>query len=660
MKNLSLGNGNMLINLDQHGLVRDLYYPYCGLENQVGGHFKHRIGIWVDGDFSWLDDGSWQINLDCQKDTFAGAMTAVNSKLAVTLHANDSVYNEKNIFIRRLTVINNENRQRKIKIYFGQEFELYESHTAHTAYFDPHRHLIIHYRNQRVFAINAQMEGKSFDDYSTGVFSAEGKRGTFVDAEDGQLAKNPIEHGQADSVIGLTMEISAGEEKHLYYWLSVGQSIKEVVELNEYVLNKGAGYLIKTASDYWRAWVGRQNFSFHGLDSRLVELFNKSLFYIRAHVNANGSIIASGDSGMLQKGKDTYAYMWPRDASYAVMALDRAGDFNVSRKYFELCSQIISDGGYFMHKYSPDGSLGSSWHGWLVDGVIQLPIQEDETAIVLHSLWQHYQMSKDLELIENLYNSLIREAGNFLVLYRDSKTGLPKPSYDLWEERFGVYTYSASAVYGGLKAAANFARLLGKTKSEFIYQKAADDIKVGILKHLWSDKDQTFRRGIEIHKDGTVVNDNTADASAFFGVMQFGVLPIDDERLVKATENISAKLLCQTKIGGMARYEDDKYYQVSKTLPGNPWVITTLWYVQFLIARAEKESDLDEVKKWFAWMADRGLESGILPEQVNPLTGEPLSATPLVWSHSEYVATVIKYLDKLEDLGVCIACNPVY
>ena len=37
-----------------------------------------------------------------------------------------------------------------------------------------------------------------------------------------------------------------------------------------------------------------------------------------------------------------------------------------------------------MHKYNPDGSVGSSWHPWCgSDGLLQLPIQEDETALTL-------------------------------------------------------------------------------------------------------------------------------------------------------------------------------------------------------------------------------------------------------------------------------------
>ena len=196
------------------------------------------------------------------------------------------------------------------------------------------------------------------------------------------------------------------------------------------------------------------------LGQEVIGLFQKSLLIMRAHVSGNGAIIASGDSNTLQKGKDTYCYVWPRDAAIAALALSEAGDTHVAKLFFSFCDRVISADGYFMHKYSPDESLGSSWHPWLRAGQFQLPIQEDGTALVLHTLWRYYEISKDLEFIETIYNSLIKLTADFLVLYRDERTGLPKPSYDLWEERFGITTFTASSVTGALRAAAKFASLL--------------------------------------------------------------------------------------------------------------------------------------------------------------------------------------------------------
>ena len=68
---LVFGNGRFLVTLDQHGFVRDMHYPYVGLENHVSGN-KHRIGVMVGEDYSWVDDGSWQINLGYKPETMVG------------------------------------------------------------------------------------------------------------------------------------------------------------------------------------------------------------------------------------------------------------------------------------------------------------------------------------------------------------------------------------------------------------------------------------------------------------------------------------------------------------------------------------------------------------------------------------------------------------
>ena len=70
----------------------------------------------------------------------------------------------------------------------------------------------------------------------------------------------------------------------------------------------------------------------------------------------------------------------------------------------------MSKEGYLLHKYNPDGTLASSWHPWVRDGQKDLPIQEDETALVLWALWNHFQQWKDVEYIKPLYRSLITKA----------------------------------------------------------------------------------------------------------------------------------------------------------------------------------------------------------------------------------------------------------
>jgi glucoamylase len=51
------------------------------------------------------------------------------------------------------------------------------------------------------------------------------------------------------------------------------------------------------------------------------------------------------------------------------------------------------------------------------------------------------------------------------------------------------------------------------------------------------------------------------------------------------------------------------------------------------------------------------LPSGTMSEQLHPYTGEPLSVSPLTWSHAEYVRAVREYLDRHARANACPSCG---
>lgn len=650
-KSLAFGNGSTLITTDKFGRVRDLYFPYVGLENHIGGHYVHKIGVWVEGQFSWTDDQTW--NIDIRSDVAnTGISSFYSSRLGVELNFTDVLDNQRNILLRKIKVQNKTDRDREIRVFFNHQYEIYHSENLDTAFYDPMTNTVIHYEGRRAFLMNASHDGRGFDDYTVGIFEIEGKEGTYRDAEDGVLSKNAIEHGRVDSTIGVTMHIGAQSVDTFHYWLAVGHSIEEVKVLNQYVLQNSPDGMMKTTRDYWHAWVERNNWNFYGLGDTLIDLFKKSQFLLRSHIDRHGGVIASGDSDMLQGGRDTYAYVWPRDSAIVATTLDWIGDRHSARQFFMFCNKAITDDGYLMHKYRADGSLGSSWHGWLVDGKPQLPIQEDETALILWALWEHWLVSKDIDFIESIYDSFIKKAAVFLTSYRDPYSGLPKPSYNLWEEKFGVHTYTAASTYAGLKAAARFAEILGRERSEHNFDRIAEDMREAIVKHLYNIENGSFYRSLIIDPRGMTVYDRTIDSSSAYGIFIFGVLPPEDERLMKAMKLTKERLTVHTPVGGIARYENDKYFQSGYDQPGNPWFITTLWYTQYAIALAKNDRDLDIVREELNWVERNALRSGILSEQLNPYTGGQLSAAPLTWSHAEYIRTIIMYMKRLGELGI--------
>jgi GH15 family glucan-1,4-alpha-glucosidase len=103
----------------------------------------------------------------------------------------------------------------------------------------------------------------------------------------------------------------------------------------------------------------------------------------------------------------------------------------------------------------------------------------------------------------------------------------------------------------------------------------------------------------------------------------------------------------------MARYQRD-YYQcveVSDEVPGNPWIICTLWLADWHARIARSAAELDAtVLPLLEWVQRHAGTSGVLPEQVHPYTGGPMSVMPLTWSHAGFVASCLTYAEARQAL----------
>jgi GH15 family glucan-1,4-alpha-glucosidase len=409
--------------------------------------------------------------------------------------------------------------------------------------------------------------------------------------------------------------------------------------------------MIRQTSDYWTAWVQKEHRPSGDLPKSVTDIFNRSLLVLRTQIDNRGAITAANDSDIIRFGRDTYSYMWGRDGAFVSAALAKAGYWHVCQRFFAFCSRALSEEGYLFQHYNPDGSLASNWHSWFSDGEEVLPIQEDSTALVLWALWIHYESTKDIEFIKPLYKELVIKSADFLVKHRDSETLLPTASYDLWEERYGTHAYTVAAVIAGLRAAARFAGLFRDLPLAKIYDEAADQMKEGIVQHLYSSSLERYARS-GYRKDTGYELDEVIDIS-LLGLATLGVLPPKDPRMVKTAEAIRRQLWLNTPVGGCARYQNDNYQReddTPKEVPGNPWFIATLWLGEYFILRAENLEELHEAIPYLEWCGANALPSGVLAEQVHPLNGAPLSVSPLTWSHSAFVWAVLQYTEKFNSL----------
>ncbi|MEB3101056.1 glycoside hydrolase family 15 protein [Ferviditalea candida] len=650
-RQLSIGNGNMLINLDRYSFIRDVYYPYVGQLNHVAGH-PCRVGVWAEGEFAWLSDESWEVNASYIQDSLVTQVRLYHSGMEISLIVNDAVHQRDNIYLKRVIVTNHQRKEREIRLFFSQDLSINESEVGDTAVYYPENNTVFHYKRNRYFMFNGTAGGKGIDQFTTGVKRFHHAEGTWKDAEDGHLMSNAIAQGSVDSTIGFRLQIGPLEDRAAYYWMSVAETLEAVKKLDLYVRESNPGKLIDRVKIYWQRWVNKNERNYGDLGESVINLFKQSLLIVRTQTDNRGAILAANDTDILNYNRDHYSYMWPRDGALIAYAMSMAGYSATIAPFFRFCSDVLSPGGYLQHKYNPDGTVGSSWHPYFSGGKEQLPIQEDETGLVLFSMWQYCLLSGNIEMAQSLYSSLIRKAAKFLKNYMEPELDLPKASYDLWEERCGIYTFTASAVYGGLSAASNFCSLFGDEERSERYRHAAERIKNGILKHLWDEQKGRFIRGL-FQEDGKWVKDFTPESSVY-GIFEFGVLPADDERVIRTMHSIKEQLSVQTPVGGIARYKRDYYFQRSadtERIPGNPWIICTLWYAEWEIEVAQTLADLASPKSTLEWVVRHTLESGVLPEQLDPFDGSPLSVAPLTWSHATFVLAVAKYISKYEELA---------
>ena len=656
-RDVPVGNGTMLVAFDRLYRIRDFTFPHVGQENHAG-HRPFRFGVWADGRLSWVHDKGWSRALSYEDDTLVSHAVLRNPDLALELVCADAVDFHLNVYLRHVLVRNLAATPRAVRLFLHHDFNVLGNDVGDTAYFDPATRSVIHYKGARYFLANCcGPDACGIASFATGVKGRQGFEGTYRDADDGQLSGNPIAQGSVDSIIAIDVDLPAGGEAPAHYWIIAGTSYDEVLRLDRLVLDRTPAVLIQRTRDYWRRWVNKEDWDLSELPRPVARLFKTSLLVLRTQVDDHGPILAANDSDFLHFSRDTYSYCWPRDGALVCRALDLAGYGGLTRKFFEFCAAVVRPEGYLMHKYNPDGTVASSWHPWTPVGV--LPIQEDESALVLWALWQHYLRYRDIEFVRPLYRQLIIRVGDFLERYRDPDTGLPRPSWDLWEERCGVHAFTCGAVYGGLAAAGEFAEMFGQHEKARSYAAARDAVRRGMDDHLYCRERGRFLRSLLPRGSGTVP-DPILDAS-IMGAWAFGAYPLDDPRVLETAAQLRQGLRVKTDVGGMARYENDYYFQVSDDLervPGNPWLICTLWEALHRAHLCETEEQLaDEILPILTWVADRALPSGILAEQLHPETGRPLSVSPLTWSHATFVEAVMTYLARKSQLRVCPTCG---
>ena len=638
-----LSNGELHVGLNSYGTVHDFYFPYVGFENHsAGGNLRHRVGIWVDGEISWIDNPNnnqyeWSFTFRYPHSALVGHTLAKNERLGILIEFDDFVDAKVNAFFRNIHVINLRNQAREVRLFMHQAFAIGDSRSnTDTAQYIPSSNAILHYRGRRAFVVSGEYNKLAFDQYTIGLSGIEGKEGTYRDADDGELSFNNVEHGRVDSTIRFYINIDANSSQRVHYWIAAGFSTREALNVHKQIQDDSAMSNLRRTADWWHEWLEPTYMVLDKIAPAHRSTFLQSVMIIKSQIDKRGAIIASTDTSMLNYSRDAYAYSWPRDGAYAIWPLIRMGYKDEAYQFFKFTKRGLHPDGYLMHKYRADGALGSSWHSYIHNEIVAPPIQEDETALPVFMFAQLYKVHPDADLLDEFYESMITPMANFLASYIDGLTGLPRPSYDLWEQTFLISTYTTAVTYAALLAASDLATVAKDENNAVKWRSAAIDIQTAAHKYLYNENRKVFYRGLNV-RGGKVICDDVVDCSSVFGAYIFGLFDAKSPEMESSIETVKQLFGINDGALGLPRYENDEYRRVSPGITGNHWFITSFWLAQYYI----DSGGIDKALQILDWAKSHAMNTGVMGEQLDPVTNEIISPAPLTWTHAEYVATLL-------------------
>ena len=327
------------------------------------------------------------------------------------------------------------------------------------------------------------------------------------------------------------------------------------------------------------------------------------------HADAKWGAIASGyDRGL-------NAYCWPRDAIWAGGAMARAGHPEIGKGVYEWLSRVRNHSRPFrcwFQKYTIDG-----WPEWETPAI-------DQTAMIPSGLERQYRRTADTDLLAASWPMI--EQAVAVCLGESRHPGLARidelkliTSASIWDNRFGGFFYSNSAVVAGLRSAARIAEALGETGSVDCWRAAADEAwEVGILGNLFDEPTGRFlearrlstRRGLwATRPEDWLDRSGAVDVSLLGAVVPFGLIPAADPRMRRSAEAILRHNGSDGDPNSLTCWSPDPTFAdprdaPSEALQHDASSLATLWMARYLVQLGRETGEGRHVNKALAMLDD--------------------------------------------------------
>src|SRR5256712_4762050 len=157
----------------------------------------------------------------------------------------------------------------------------------------------------------------------------------------------------------------------------------------------------------------------------------------------------------------------------------------------------------------------------------------------------------------------VKKGVEHLLRNRDAETGLVGPSFDLWEEKQALHTYTNAAATAALRESAKIASTIGYEVLSNAWSNESKNLQTAILKHLWDEQTGRFLKSVKPH-------DSSIDTAILGLTYPFRVLEPDDPRILSTSRQIENAFTYASE--GIGRYPGDTYHGGNHCLITNPWM----------------------------------------------------------------------------------------
>jgi glucoamylase len=444
--------------------------------------------------------------------------------------------------------------------------------------------------------------------------------------------------------------------QHLQLALAFADTSAAALDTARASLGRGFGRVAGAYADGWHRYLASLKPE-PASARRYGAEYDASVMVLAAHEDKThpGAFIASPTmpwswgTGFEQPKSGVYHAVWSRDLYQIVTGLMAAGDRGAAERALTFV---------FDEQQRPDGSIRQNT---FVDGTPHWDgTQQDEVAFPIVLAWQLHRDDAQT------YAQHVKPAADWLV-----RTG-PQTDMDRWENQSGWSPGTIASEIAGLICAADLARSAGDDASATTYEATADTWQKAVESWTattngpYSDKPYYVRVTKDANPDDgstysigdsgpSAADERTVVDPSFLELVRLGVKRPDDPTILNTIAVVDRQLAVDTPNGRFwHRANFDGY---GEQLDGQPWnsfppdsraTRGRAWPI-FSGERGEYELAAGgSANAQLAAMAGAANDGDLIPEQVwddQPPSGQPgfppgegtLSATPLAWSHAQFV-----------------------